>query len=91
MVTGVPLVPVIGRTNVTTTKEWDFSSTNPDCSLPEITEEYPTFMEDGTDLYTIKEAVEGYIDNSADVQFAIVVGIINIIIFKMNRAAYLKV
>jgi len=88
MVTGVPLVPVIDRTDVTTTKEQDFSSTNHHCTLPEITEEYPTFTEDGTDLYTIKEAVEGYI---ADVQFAIVVGIINVIIFKMNRAAYLKV
>ncbi|XP_065910718.1 uncharacterized protein [Dysidea avara] len=83
---------VINKREVTTTTEQDFS---PHCSLPEVTEEYPTFIfgynvEDATELYTIREAVEGYTDNSADVQSAIVAEFLNMIIFKMNRAAYLK-
>ena len=87
---------VIEKRDITATTEQDFSSTNPHCSLPETVEEYPTFIfgynvEDATELNTIKEAVEGYTDNSADVQSANVAEFLNIIIFKMNRAAYLKV
>ena len=87
---------VINKREITTTTEQDFSSTNPHCSLPVTTEEYPTFIfgynvEDATELYTIQEAVEGYTDNSADVQSAIMTEFLNMIIFKMNRAAYLKV
>ena len=87
---------VINKRDVTTTTDHDFSNTNPHCSLSETTEEYPAFIfgynvENAAELYTIKEAVEGYTDNSADVQFAIVAGLLNMIIFKMNRAAYLKV
>ena len=84
---------VINKREITTTTEQDFS---PHCSLPEVTEEYPTFIfgynvEDATELDTIREAVEGYTDNSADVQSATVAEFLNMIIFKMNRAAYLKV
>jgi len=87
---------VINKRDVTTTTEQDFSSTRPHCSLPETTEEYPTFIfgysvEDATELYAIKEAVEGCSDNSAIVQSAIVAEFLSMIIFKMNRAAYLKV
>ena len=87
---------VIYKREVTATTKQDFSNTNPHCSLPETVEEYPTFIfgynvEDAAELNTIKEAVEGYTDNSADVQFANVAGLLNMIIFKMNRAAYLKV
>jgi len=87
---------VINKRDVTTTTEQDFTSTNPHCSLPETTEEYPTFIfrynvEDASELYTIKEAVQRYTGNSADVQLAIVAESLNMIIFKMNRAAYLEV
>jgi len=87
---------VINKRDVTTTTEQDFTSKSPHCSLPETTEEYPTFIfgynvEDASELYTIKEAVQGYTGNSANVQSVEVVELVKIIIFKMNRAAYLKV
>ena len=87
---------MINKRDVTTTTEQGLTSTSPHCSLPETTEEYPTFIfgynvEDASELYTIKEAVQGYTGNSADVQFVKVAELLKIIIFKMNRAAYLKV
>ena len=87
---------VINKRDVTTTTEQDFTSTSPHCSLPEIAEEYPTFIfgynvEDASELYAIKKAVQGYTGNSANVQSVEVAELVKIIIFKMNRAAYLKV
>ena len=87
---------VINKRDVTATTEQDYTSTSPHCSLPETTEEYPTFIfrynvENASKLYTIKEAAQGYTGNFANVQFAIVAESLNTIIFKMNRAAYLEV
>ena len=94
MASGAPLV--INKRDVTTITEQDLTSTSPHCSLPETTEEYPTFIfrynvEDASELFTIKEAVQGYTGNSADVQSVQVAELVKIIIFKMNRAAYLEV
>ena len=93
MASGAPLV--INKRDATTIEQ-DFTSTSPHCSLPETTDEYPTFIfgynvEDTSELYTIKEAVQGYTGNSANVQSAQVAELVKIIIFKMNRAAYLEV
>ena len=87
---------VIYKRDATATTEQDLASTSPHCDLPQKIEEYPTFIfgyrvEDATELYQIKEEVEGYTENSADVQSATVAENVKVIIFKMNRAAYLKV
>ena len=94
MVSGAPLV--INKRDVTTNTEQDLNSSSPHCNLPEKTEEYPTFIfgynvEDDTELDTIKEQVEGYADNNAAVQSAVIIHNFKQIIFTMNRAAYLKV
>ena len=86
---------VINKRDATTTEQ-NFNSTSHHCSLPETTEEYPTFIfgynvENATELDTIKEAVESCTDNSSKVQTAVIVYRFKHIIFKMNRAAYLKV
>ena len=85
--------PVFNKRDVTATTKQDSS---PHCSLPVTTEEYPTFIfrynvEDAIELNEIKKAVEGYNDNFTVVQSAIVAESLKIIIFTMNRAAYLKV
>jgi len=62
--------------------------------LPESDEEFPKFIftyNKGADLETIKKAVEEYIENPAQVKSAITLQFLDMIIFQMNRAAYLQV
>ena len=75
------------------TSEQEVTTSGP-CDLPEHTDEFPAIIfryKDGTDLDAIKQSVEGYTKNSAQVESAIVLKRLDIIIFKMNRAAYFQV
>lgn len=86
-------VSVINKRDATTTTEQDLTTSDP-CDLPEHNEEFPRIIfqyKKETDLDAIKETVEQYTKNSAQVESAIVLQFLDIIIFKMNRAAYLQV
>ena len=75
------------------TSEQEVKTTAP-CDLPEHNDEFPRFIfqyKDGTDLDAIKQSVEGYTENSAQVRSVIVLENLDTIIFIMNRAAYLQV
>ena len=64
------------------------------CGLPEHTEEFPKYIfvyNRGVDLDAIVKSVEGYTDNSAEVMSAKPLHNLDMIIFQMNRAAYLNV
>ena len=81
----------INKRDATTEQE---VTTSGHCNLPEHKDEFPYIIfqyEDGADLEAIKKSAEDYTDNSAQVQSAIVLGNLDTIIFRMNRAAYLQV
>ena len=64
------------------------------CGLPEHDEEFPTFIfvyNEVTHLNKITKSVRRYNRNSARVHLAVVVEQAHMIIFQMNRAAYLQV
>ena len=81
----------ISKRDVTTEQE---VTTSGPCDLPEHKEEFPRIIfqyNNGADLEAIKNTVEEYTDNSAQVQSANVLSFLDTIIFRMNRAAYLQV
>ena len=81
----------VGKRDVTTEQE---VTTSGPCDLPEHNEEFPRIIfqyNDGADLVAIRNAVEEYTENSAQVQSATVLSFLSTIIFQMNRAAYLQV
>ena len=64
------------------------------CSLPERDEEFSRYIfvyNRGADIEAIKQSVEEYSGNSAEVQSAEALESFDMIFFDMNRAAYLQV
>ena len=69
-------------------------STSGPCDLPEHNDEFPSFIfvyKRGADLNAIAKSVEAYTENSAEVKLALPLHTLGMIIFQMNREAYLKV
>ena len=86
-------ISVINKRDAADISEQDTTTPGP-CDLPEHKDEFPNIIftyKVGADLDAIKETVEKYTENSAEVQSAIVLDFLDMIIFKMNRAAYLQV
>ena len=64
------------------------------CGLPETQEEFPKFIfvyKKGADLDAIAKSVKANTENSAEVKTAVTLHFLDMIIFEMNRAAYLMV
>ena len=86
-------VSVINKRNVADVPEQTTTTPGP-CDLPEHNDEFPNIIfiyKVGADLDAIKKSVENYTENSAQVQSVTVLDFLDMIIFKMNRAAYLQV
>ena len=86
-------VSVINKRNAADVTEQDTTTPGP-CDLPEHKDEFPNIIftyKVGADLDNIKKSVENYTENSAEVQSVTVLHFLDMIIFKMNRAAYLQV
>ena len=67
---------------------------NGHCDLPEHDEEFPTFIfvyNEGENLNKIIKSIKRYNENSATVILAVAIEEVPMIIFQMNRAAYLQV
>ena len=73
--------------------EQDTTTSSP-CDLPEHKDEFPNFIftyKSGVDLDAIKNSVEQLTENSAQVKSTTVLHFLDMIIFQMNREAYLQV
>jgi len=84
-------------TNAISKRNTDFIMTttpNDHCTLPEHDEEFPTFIfkyNKTANLDEIIKSVKEYNSNSTSVLLAVPIELHHMIIFKMNRAAYLQV
>ena len=62
--------------------------------MPERDEEFSRYIfvyNKGADVEAIKTSVEGYAENLAQVKSAVALESLDMIVFEMNRAAYLQV
>ena len=91
-------ISTISKKSIESVSDQDLATTNTTlndhCGLPEYDEEFPTFIfvySKAANLDEIIKLVKGYNSNPAGVILAAPIEELKMIIFQMNRAAYLQV